>query len=239
MQAALNSNQEPIFDDDENQESQQSIWFKRILFGLVALTVLGGLGYGINSLMSGEASAKRQITTIKLIPDTPPPPPPPPPKEPPKEQPKPDAPKEIKVEQPKPAETPPAEQLKMEGPAGDGPSAFAAGAVSNDYKGGDVKTIGSDGGAKFNWYAGLLKNQIQDALEKDNNLKEGQYKLIVSVWLKSNGDIERLEWSSSDAEPAIQLSVKAALDGMPAMREAPPEGMPQPIKLRITARKMG
>jgi periplasmic protein TonB len=129
--------------------------------------------------------------------------------------------------------------LKMEGPAGDGPSAFAAGPVSNDYKGGEVKTIGSDGGAKFNWYAGLLKNQIQDALEKDSRLKESQYKLIVNVWLKANGDIEKLEWSSSDAEPAIQQSVKVALDSMPAMREAPPEGMPQPIKLRITARKMG
>ncbi len=239
MQAALNSNQQPDFDDDENQESSLAIWLKRILISLVALAVLGGIGYGIKSLMSGGAPQKKQVTTIKLIPDTPPPPPPPPPKEPPKEQPKPDAPKEIKVEQPKPAETPPAEQLKMEGPAGDGPSAFAAGAVSNDYKGGDVKTIGSDGGAKFNWYAGLLKNKIQDALEKDSKLKESQYKLIVSVWLKPNGDIERLEWSGSEVEPAIQQSVKAALDNMPAMRDAPPEGMPQPIRLRITARKMG
>ncbi len=239
MQAALNSNQEPSFDDDESQESSLTAWLKRILIGLVVLAILGGIGYGIQSLMSGGAQQKKQVTTIKLIPDTPPPPPPPPPKEPPKEQPKPDAPKEIKVEQPKPAETPPAEQLKMEGPAGDGPSAFAAGAVSNDYKGGDVKTIGSDGGAKFNWYAGILKNQIQDALEKDSKLKESQYKLIVSVWLKPNGDIERLEWSGSETEPAIQQGVKAALDNMPAMRDAPPEGMPQPIRLRITARKMG
>jgi membrane protein involved in colicin uptake len=127
----------------------------------------------------------------------------------------------------------------MTGPAGDGPSPFAAGAVNNDYKGGEVKTIGSDGGAKFNWYAGVLKNQIQDALEKEKKLKESQYKLIVSVWLKSNGEIEKLEWSGSDAEPEIEKAVKSALDNMPAMREAPPEGMPQPIKLRITARKMG
>lgn len=244
MFADLNSNQDVSnldLDDereDDEVESQLGVWLKRIAMMLVAVLVLGGIGYGINSLMSGSAPSKKQVTTIKLIPDTPPPAPPPPPKEPPKEQLK-EQPKEIKVEQPKPAEAPPAEQLKMEGSAGDGPSAFAAGAVSNDYKGGEVKTIGSDGGAKFNWYAGLLKNQIQDALEKDAKLKESQYKLIVSVWLKPSGDIERLEWSGSEAEPAIQQSVKAALDSMPAMREAPPEGMPQPIKLRITARKMG
>ena len=238
MLAELNSNQHVSnLDLDDEAESQVGVWVKRVAMVLVAILVLGGIGYGLKSLMSGSAPSKKQVTTIKLIPDTPPPPPPPPPKEPPKEQLK-EQPKEIKVEQPKPAEAPPAEQLKMEGPAGDGPSAFAAGAVNNDYKGGDVKTIGSDGGAKFNWYAGVLKNQIQDALEKDSKLKESQYKLVVSVWLRPNGDIERLEWSSTDAEPAIQASVKAALDSMPAMREVPPEGMPQPIKLRITARKM-
>lgn len=224
---------------DDESDSQTGVWLKRVAIALVVLLVLGGIGYGIKKLMAGGAPQKKQVTTIKLIPDTPPPPPPPPPKDPPKEQPKPDAPKEIKIEQPKPAETPPAEQLKMEGPAGDGPSAFAAGPVSNDYKGGDVKTIGSDGGAKFNWYAGILKNQIQDALEKDKKLKESQYKLIVSVWLKPSGDIERLEWSGADADPEIQQLVKFALDNMPPLRDAPPEGMPQPIKLRITARKMG
>jgi periplasmic protein TonB len=221
---------------DEPRESQIGVWLKRIAIGLLVVLVLVLIVYGIKKLMSGGAPQKKQVTTIKLIPDTPPPPPPP--KEPPKEQVK-EQPKEIKIEQPKPAETPPAEQLKMEGPAGDGPSAFAAGPVSNDYKGGDVKTIGSDGGAKFNWYAGVLKSQIQDALEKDKKLKDGQYKLIVSVWLKQNGDIEKLDWASSDATPEIEQAVKAALESMPPMREAPPEGMPQPIKLRISARKMG
>jgi len=224
---------------DEPRESQTGLWIKRIIIGLIVLLVLVGIGYGLKKLMSGGAPQKKQVTTIKLLPDTPPPPPPPPPKEPPKEQPKADAPKEVKVEQPKPAETPPAEQLKMEGAAGDGPSPFAAGAVNNEYKGGEVKTIGSDGGAKFNWYAGILKNQIQDALEKDKKLKDGQYKFVVSVWLKPTGEIEKLEWNGSDAEPDIQQAVKAALDNMPPMREAPPEGMPQPIKLRISARKMG
>ena len=225
------------FDYGDKNESQAAIWLKRVVGIAIAMLVIGGLIYGVKSLMSGGQVAKKQITTIKLIPDTPPPPPPPP-KEPPKELVK-DQPKEIKVEQPKPAEAPPAEQLKMEGPAGDGPSAFAAGPVTNDYKGGEVKTIGSDGGAKFNWYAGLVKSQIETALEKDEKITQGQYKLIVSVWLKTNGDLDKIEVVQSDALPEINQSIRSALDNMPAMRELPPEGMPQPIKLRITARKMG
>ena len=238
MSILASSDNRNDFEDDEI-ESSTSIWLKRIAIALVALLVLGAIAYGINSLMQGgDAKPKKTITKIALK-DIPPPPPPPPPKEVPKEQPKPDAPKEVKMEQPKPAEAPPAEQLKMDGPAGDGPSAFAAGEVKNDYSGGDVKTIGSDGGAKFNWYAGLLKSQIETALGKDQKLKEGQYKLVVTVWLKANGDIEKLDVVQSDAQPEIEKAVKMALDNMPAMRESPPEGMPQPIKLRITARKFG
>lgn len=233
-----NENQQD-FNDEKEITSSLSTWLKRIAFILLALAVLAGLGYGVKNLMSGsDAKPKKTITKIALK-DVPPPPPPPPPKEQPKEQPK-DQPKEVKeVQQPKPAEAPPSEQLKMDGPAGDGPSAFAAGEVKNEYKGGDVKTIGSDGGAKYNWYAGLVKNQIEVALEKDKKLTEGQYKVVVTVWLRQNGDIEKLEVGQSDAEPQIEQAIKTALDAMPAMREVPPEGMPQPIKLRITARKMG
>jgi len=228
---------DPMIDGEDANTMQ--LWLKRIAIGLLALLVLGAIGYGISKLMSGGATHKKQVTTIKLLPDPPPPPPPPPPKEPPKEQPK-EQPKEApKAPEPKPAETPPAENLKMEGAAGDGPSPFAAGAVSNDYKGGDVKTIGSDGGAKFNWYAGLVKSQIENALEKDKNITQGQYKLVVNVWIKSNGDVERLDLVQSDAKDDVEQAVKAALNSMPRIREAPPEGMPQPIKLRISARKLG
>lgn len=223
---------------DEEEPSNGNVWVKRIAIALIVLLAIFAIGYGIKKLMSGGPAHKKQVTTIKLLPDTPPPPPPPPPKEPPKEQIK-EQPKEIKVEQPKPVETPPAEQLKMEGAAGDGPSPFVSGPVKNDYKGGEIKTIGSDGGAKFNWYAGVVKSQIEAALEKDKQLTAAQYKVIVSVWLKQSGEIDKLELSGTDASEDIQRAIKTALDNMPAMREVPPQDMPQPIRLRITARKMG
>jgi periplasmic protein TonB len=80
---------------------------------------------------------------------------------------------------------------------------------------------------------------MEQALQRNKQLTEGQYKLVVTVWVKQNGDIEKLDVVQSDANPEIEQTVKAALNSMPAIREAPPEGMPQPIKLRITARKMG
>jgi periplasmic protein TonB len=219
--------------------SAARVWLTRIAIVLLLLAVLIAIGYGFKKLFSGGQPHKKQITTVKLLPDTPPPPPPPPPKEPPKETPK-EQPKEAPKEpEPKPAEAPPAENLKMEGAAGDGPSPFQAGAVNNEYKGGAVATIGSDGGVKFRWYAGLVKSQIERAIERDKKLTQGQYKIVVSVWLKPNGQFERLSVDQSDTTPEIEQGIREALNDLPAMQESPPESMPMPIRLRISAKKMG
>jgi periplasmic protein TonB len=219
--------------------SAARVWSTRIAIVLLVMAVLAGIGYGMKKLFSGGQPHKKQITTVKLLPDTPPPPPPPPPKEPPKETPK-EQPKEAPKEpEPKPAEAPPAESLKMEGAAGDGPSPFQSGAVNNEYKGGAVATIGSDGGVKFRWYAGLVKTQIELAIERDKKLTQGQYKIVVSVWLKPNGQFERLSVDQSDTTPEIEQGIREALNDLPAMQESPPESMPMPIRLRISAKKMG
>ncbi|KQT41820.1 MULTISPECIES: TonB C-terminal domain-containing protein [unclassified Methylophilus] len=224
---------------DQVQVSTARVWITRMAIALLILAILTGIGYGIKKLLGGGPAHKKQITTVKLLPDTPPPPPPPPPKEPPKETPK-EQPKEAPKEpEPKPAETPPAETLKMEGAAGDGPSPFQSGAVNNEYKGGAVATIGSDGGVKFRWYAGLVKSQIERAIERDKKLTQGQYKIVVSVWLKPNGQFERLSVDQSDTTPEIEQGIREALNDLPAMQDSPPENMPMPIRLRISAKKMG
>ncbi len=224
---------------DQEQVSAARVWVTRIGVLLLILAVLAGIGYGIKKLLGGGPTHKKQITTVKLLPDTPPPPPPPPPKEPPKETPKEQLKEAPKEPEPKPAETPPAETLKMEGAAGDGPSPFQSGAVNNEYKNGAVATIGSDGGIKYRWYAGLVKSQIERAIERDKKLTQGQYKIVVSVWLKPNGQFERLSVEQSDTTPEIEQGIREALNDLPAMQESPPENMPMPIRLRISAKKMG
>jgi outer membrane biosynthesis protein TonB len=224
-------------DDNEQEPSAGAVWLKRIAIVLIAVLVLGLLGYMMKGLFSGSAPGKKAITTIKLLPDTPPPPPPPP-KEPPKEQPK-DQPKEVKeVPQPKPEQTPPAEVLKMEGAAGDAPSAFAAGAVNNEYKSGDVGTKigGKKGMGAYAWYTGQIKTRIEDALATDNELSTAQYRIVIHLWLARDGRIERTELQGSSGKPKIDELIKKALAGIAAVSEAPPEDMPQPVKLRITSK---
>lgn len=230
-----------INEDEGLEPTAKSVWVKRVVVSLAAILVLGALGYMVKSLFTGGSTGKKAVTTIKLLPDTPPPPPPPPPKEPPKEQPK-EQPKEVKeVPQPKPEQTPPAEVLKMEGAAGDGPSPFAAGTVSNEYKGGEVGTKIGGGPSKyqFAWYTDLIKNKIEDEMAKDKVLANGAYKFVVKIWVTSNGRIERCELVGSSGDAERDMLFKKVLEEMPPLSDAPPGDMPQPVKLRVTARSVG
>jgi protein TonB len=204
------------------QESKH--WIRRIVPSLVALLLLIAMGLGVHSLLTVKVSTNKPVTTIKIMPDMPPPPPP-------KEQPK-EQPKEIKIEQPKPQEAPQpaAEVLKMEGAAGNGDSPFAAGAVKNDY-------IGGKGGlAAFRWYTDQIKTRIEEALAAQKDLVKVQYRLNVHVWVARDGRVERAELQGSSGDASIDKLIRLALSKMKAIAEAPPEDMPQPVKLRITSK---
>lgn len=216
------------------------VWLLRIAIAAGVLLLLAAIGIALKGMMSSKGSTKKPVTTIKILPDTPPPPPPPP-KEPPKEQPK-EQPKEIKMEQPKPQEIPqPSESLKMEGPAGDGPSPFAAGTVTNDYKGGDVGTKigGKKGMAAYAWYTGQIKGRIEEVLAAEKGLSNAQYRLVVHLWLARDGRVERAELQGSSGDAQTDELIRKALAGLTSIAEAPPEDMPQPVKLRISAKNTG
>ena len=228
--------------EDDLDETPAQVWSKRIGIVLLVVALIAGGWLMLSKLLSGKVGGKKPVTTVKLLPDTPPPPPPPP-KEPPKEQPK-EQPKEIKMEQPKPVETPqpPAEALKMEGAAGDGPSPFGAGTVNNEYKGGAVNTkIGGTGSGsakrqQYNWFAGLIESKIHEALAKDPKLSVGSYKVLLNIWLTPEGKIQEYKLAGSSGDAETDDRIKAVMDALPPLTEPPPEDMPQPVKLRMTAR---
>lgn len=213
---------------------------KLVLVVVVIALLLFAIGFAVNSFLNSKPAQKKNINTVKILPDTPPPPPPPPPKEQPKEQPK-DQPKEVKeVQQPKP-DSPPAEALKMEGAAGDGPSPFQSGSVSNEYTGGEVSTKIGGGPSKyqFAYYTDLLKTQIEDLLAKDPTLATGAYKVVVKLWISASGKISKYELVSVTGDEAVDALIRKTLADVPPLSEPPPSDMPQPVKLRVTARSAG
>ncbi|WP_286743678.1 hypothetical protein [Aquabacterium sp. UBA2148] len=221
-------------DDDSKPGLTRFIVPGGIVLGLIGAALL------VHSLMgSGPAAPKRQTVKIAVLPDTPPPPPPPKPEKPPEPKPQDNTPQP--QDQPKLAEAPPEpQQLKMEGAAGDGPSAFSAGSVSSDYKGG---AIGAGNGAsapsagdraKFNFYAKSAQQVLR--AELDRTLARDVIRLgaRLQIWIDASGRIDRYEIGGlSDA--AAQNQVRAAMqDISKGFRLVPPAGLPQPLEMRLS-----
>lgn len=203
---------------------------------LAAIAVIIGLIFLVKNLLKGTSGPARQMAKITIVPDTPPPPPPPPKEERKPEPPK-ETPKEVKIEQPEqeqPKEPPQAEQLKMEGEGSDtGVPGIAAGNVKQDYIGQPTGTGGSGG---YAWYGGLLQQHVQQSLSRVQGLRSAEYRVVVRVWLGTDGRIDRADLSGTSGSAEIDERIKLALAELPPLRERPPEGMPQPVKLRVTSR---
>jgi len=235
--------------EDSMQPVSAATWAKRVGVAVVIAALIAGLAWWLRSLGSDTAAPKRQVAKISLLPDTPPPPPPPPPKEEPRPRPQ-EAAKPQPVEQ-KQAEAPPAPpaQVKMEGEAGTGPSAFAGGSVTSDYKGGDPGTAASRPAgngpaavtdrAQERFFANSARQQLRDEIERHLKSDAGQLTASFSVWFEGDGSIRRFEIQPS-GDPRSDADLNAALGATTrTLKLPPPPGLPQPLRFRLTVRPLG
>lgn len=209
---------------------------RRHLYVVIILGfAVSGLGAGavafVRGLLHGApAPTKKVVQEIRVIRPPPPPPDLPPPPPPPPEE-KVDVPDPQQKEDPTPSnEPPPGEQLGLDAEGTAGGDAF--GLVGN--KGG--RDLVGTGGSAFSWYAGLVKNQILDALGAEQRAKVGAYSVIVRVWVRDDGTIERVRIAQSSGDRERDRMIEAALSRIERLPQAPPADMPEPISLRIVSR---
>jgi protein TonB len=205
--------------------------------GMVVALCMLLLAAGIWVLLSKEIHKSHRLFHIKVIEQERPLPPPPPIKIEKKLE-APQAQREMKVEQPKAA--PPSNELKMEGAAGNGPSAFGTGRITNEdlSKIGKVEQPENAGGgkAKFNPYdnyANLIKADMQRYLRKHRELRDSDYTVEVRIWVAAGGALQKFELVGSTGVAATDEAIRQALAALPGFDQTPPANMPQPIRLRI------
>ena len=218
-------------------------WLLRGLIVIIVIALLVGLALWIKSMTGAPAAAKRQTAKISILPDTPPPPPPP------KEEKKPEPPKnepkqamreeQLKLDAPKPANEP----IKMDGPAGDGPSAFAAGTVTNEYKGG-APMVGASGGtggnvadrAQERFYANSVRQLLHDEIEKNLRSDAGELTATFSVWIEPDGSIRRFDLVPT-GDAARDTDLRFAFDQTTRRLRLPGHsGLPQPMRFKLSVR---
>ena len=220
--------------DEQQEEEEPRGWLTyagRVAFGALALGAVGAIIY---SVAHQEATPRHTVTTITRVLLPPPPPPKPPPPEQIKEQPKLETPKPQEKPpdkaQVKPVQAPPISPLTAE--AGSGPNNYGlqAGNGSGDVIGG----TGGNGGSGWQLYAGLIRSQIEGALRRDDKTRFGRWRVNVMIWLSDTGAVTRADVVGSSGDATVDGAITRDLDGI-GIGQAPPQGMPQPVHLRIAA----
>ena len=216
-----------------NAKPQNQDGYRKYVLPAIAAAVLLAGALGIYRVVTGESPRKRVLETvaIKMIP-----PPPPPEVKPPPEPPK--MVEEQKIEPPvdKPMDAP-----KDEPPPG--PLALdAKGEAGNDAFGLGGKLGGADflggggGGTRFGHFAILMQNSISKSIHDDDKLNAEKFRATVKVWLSDAGKIQRVQVMHTTGDVGTDNRIEQVIGAMPALPEAPPKDMPQPIVVRIGAR---
>ena len=168
-------------------------------------------------------------------PPTPPPTPPPPQPEQPKEETK-----QEFVEETKPEAAPEPESAPDDAPLGtnlEGPGSDSFGLA----KGGGGGMIGGTGkgkgggGSKYGLYAGQVQSRVADALRGHKKTRSASMSVKVRIWVDSTGRITNAKLSGSSGDAAVDRAIcDEILTGL-QLQSPPPEGMPMPVVMRISA----
>lgn len=217
----------------------------RMVIGIMlALVLLGGVA---SFMMSGgkvkrPAPPRQEIVTITLPP--PPPPPPPPKVEPPPPEDVPPPEEEMVMQDPVAEDEPPPDDTPPDAPPSDDLSTGIAGNgpdMGLSSGGGGSGRIGGNGrkggGSKWGYYAAKVQNSIAAALRRNPSTKSATFSMQVKVWADSSGRITRAQLVGTSGNAAVDQAIKNQVLAGLQLPEPPPDGMPMPINMRITARK--
>jgi protein TonB len=217
----------------------------------LAVGVLAAIGlvFALADLFEKPAAPRKPTAQqIQLVrPATPPPPPKPPERPPEPVKPK----EEVKLDTPKPQEAPRPAEAPPPAPLG----VDAAGSGQGDGFGLAANPGGRDlvaapqiggtvgGGApvvqraQYAFYRDVVVRHINDELNRLADLKASDGQIALQVWIDRAGRIQRVELR--DATAAQAELIRGALLGGRALREPPPDAMPQPVWVLVNLRELG
>jgi len=190
---------------------------------------------------SEEPPRERKVQTVRLLPDTPPPPPPPPK---PEDRPPPKAADKPAPAEARPAETPQAQTLKTdEAPGAGAGGGLSSGNVTQDYRGQAIGNAAEAtvGGSRLAAaaYASAAARSLNEHLQRERDLRRSDWRLQVNVWLQADGRVARAELIGSTGDPLVDEALRAALLRFPGTATAPPERLPQPLRVQVSNRMIG
>ena len=224
-----------VEDEDEELTFFQKHRGKLVVAGVA---VFAGIAFVVVS--PKEAPKKRSsVNMVNIMPPLPPPPPPPPP---PKEQPP--EPETVKEEKFVPEDAPkpdPVAQAPDEAPMGtnlqgDGPNAFGLGVGGGGGMiGGRGTGKGGGSGSKYGLYAGQVQSSVAGALRNHKKTRAAALDVKVRIWVDATGRVTRATLSGTSGKPDLDAAIRDELLPGLQLQNPPPDGMPMPIVMHLSA----
>ncbi|MEI6494280.1 MAG: energy transducer TonB, partial [Verrucomicrobiota bacterium] len=135
----------------------------------------------------------------------------------------------------------PAPQTPDEAPMGtnlqgDGPNAFGLGVGGGGGMiGGTGTGKGGKGGSKYGFYAGQVQSRVVDALRNHKKTRSAALDVKVRIWLDSSGRVTRATLAGTSGKPDVDAAIRDEILTGLQLQNPPPEGMPMPIVMRLSA----
>lgn len=233
--------------DDIFSEEDEAGFFQKWRWPLVAgaVLVLGAGTWWMVGKDDKPAPKTASVSMVNLMPPPPPPtpiptPPPTPPPDEPIERPEsPEQPEFVEETMPDAPPEPAADDTAMgSNIQGDGPP-DGFGLVGKGGGGmiGGQGPGGGGQGTKFGWYAGQVQSRVAQALRAHRKTRSAVMDLKVKVWADASGRISRATLAGSTGDGELDRAIaQEILTGL-QLSEPPPNDMPMPIVMKISARR--
>ncbi|HYA41408.1 MAG TPA: TonB family protein [Syntrophobacteraceae bacterium] len=136
----------------------------------------------------------------------------------------------------KPDEKPVGKQLGLDAEGTAGSDAF--GLIGNKGGAGLIGS-GDGGGSAFGRYGRVIEDdlnrKVKKRLEASGGIPKGSLKLLAQIDVDPQGKIIRFRIFSSSGDPRLDSAVRDTLKHDGVISQAPPEGMPRGVNIRISS----
>ncbi|MEI8388024.1 MAG: energy transducer TonB [Verrucomicrobiota bacterium] len=224
--------------DDEEDEGLAFLQKHRGKMIVAGVAILAGIAFAATS--PKEAPKKKSsVNMVNIVLPLPPAPPPPPP---PKEQPP--EPETVKEEKFVPEDAPkpdPVAKAPDEAPMGtnlqgNGPNAFGLGVGSGGGMiGGKGTGKGGGSGSKYGMYAGQVQSSVAGALRNHKKTRSAALDVKVRIWVDATGRVTRATVSGTSGKPDLDAAIRDEILSGLQLQNPPPDGMPMPIVIHLSA----
>ena len=90
-------------------------------------------------------------------------------------------------------------------------------------------------GSKYGMYAGQVQSRVVDALKAHKKTRASTLNIKVRIWLDSTGRVTRATISGTTGKPDVDSAIRDEILTGLQLQSPPPDGMPMPIVMHLSA----